>query len=60
MVRRQVMIEEGRVFGVAGEFYEEGEDIMDVLQRVKARDSEIPRYRPPPSYDNDYVPNHQA
>ena len=31
VVRRRVTIEEGGVFGVAGEFYEEGEDIMDVL-----------------------------
>ena len=31
-VRRRVMIEEGGVFGVAREFYEEGEDIMDVLR----------------------------
>ena len=30
--RRRVTIEEGGVFGVAGEFYEEGEDIMDVLR----------------------------
>ena len=31
-VRRRMMIEEGGVFRVAGEFYEEGEDIMDVLR----------------------------
>ena len=31
VVRRRVMIEEGGVFGVVGEFYE-GEDIMDVLK----------------------------
>ena len=31
VVRRRVMIEEGGVFGVVGEFYE-GEDIMDVLR----------------------------
>ena len=31
VVRRRVMIEEGGVFRVAGEFYKEGEDIMDVL-----------------------------
>ena len=30
-VVRRVMIEEGRVFRVAGEFYKEGEDLMDVL-----------------------------
>ena len=54
------MIKEGRVFGVARELYKEGEDIMDVLRRVKARDNKIPRYHPPPSYDNEYIPNHQA
>ena len=42
MVRRQVMIEEGGVFGVAGELYEEGKDIMDILRQVKAWDAEIP------------------
>ena len=31
VVRRRVTIEEGGVFGVAREFYEEGENIMDVL-----------------------------
>ena len=54
------MIKEGRVFGVTRELYKEGEDIMDVLRRVKARDNKIPRYHPPPSYDNEYIPNHQA
>ena len=54
------MIEEGGVFGVTGELYEEGEDIMDILWRVEAQDNEIPRYRPPPSYNDKYVPNHQA
>ena len=58
--RRRVMIEEGGVFGVAGEWYEEGEDIMNVLRRVKVQDAEITRYRPPPLYDDDdYVPDHQ-
>ena len=32
VVRRRVTIEEGGVFRVAGEFYEEGEDIVDILQ----------------------------
>ena len=60
VVRRRVTIEEGGVFGVAGEFYKEGEDIMDVLRWVEAQDAEIPRYRPPPLYDDDdYVPDHQ-
>ena len=31
VVRRRVTIEEGGVFGVVGELYEEGEDIMDIL-----------------------------
>ena len=35
-VRRRVTIKEGGVFGVAREFYEEGEDIMDVLRQVEA------------------------
>ena len=30
-MRRRVTIKEGGVFEVAREFYEEGEDIMDVL-----------------------------
>ena len=59
-VERQVMIKEGGVFGVTRELYEEGEDIMDVLQRVEVRDAEIPRYRPPLLYDDKYVPDHQA
>ena len=58
--RRWVTIEEGGVFGVAGELYEEGEDIMDVLRRVEVRDAKILRYRPPPLYDDEYVPDHQA
>ena len=33
--RRRVMIEEGGVFRVAGEFYKEGEDIMDALRQVE-------------------------
>ena len=58
--RRRVTIEEGGVFGVTGELYKEGEDTMDILRQVEAQDAKIPRYRPPPSYDNkDYVPDHQ-
>ena len=61
VVRRRVMIKEGGVFRVAGEFYEEGEDLMDILHPVEARDLEIPRYRPAPSYDNpNYIPNRQV
>ena len=38
VVRWRVMIEEGGVFGIIGEEYEEEEDIMDVLHRVEAWD----------------------
>ena len=51
-VRRRVMIEEGRVFWIAGEEYKEGEDIMDVLRRVEVWDTEIPQYPEAPSYDD--------
>ena len=45
---------------MAGEFYEEGEDIMDVLQRVEAWDTKIPRYTQPPNYDDlNYIPDVQ-
>ena len=61
VVRKRVTIEEGGVFGVAGEFYEEGEDLMDILHRVEAQDLEILRYRPAPSYDNpNYIPGRQV
>ena len=60
VVRRRVTIEEGGVFGIVGEEYEDGEDLEDVLHQVEARDREIPRYPPVPGYDNPYVPNHQA
>ena len=59
VVRRRVMIEEGGVFRIAGEEYEDGEDIMDVLHRVEAWDQEIPRYPPVPGYDNPYIPDVQ-
>ena len=60
VVRRRVMIEEGGVFGVAGEFYEEGEDIMDVFRWVKAQDAEIPQYRAPLDYeDPNFIPDVQ-
>ena len=60
VVRRRVMIEEGGVFGVVGEFYEEGEDIMDVLRRVEVWDTKIPQYRLAPSYDDlNYIPDRQ-
>ena len=60
VVRRQVTIEEGGVFGVVGEFYKEGEDIMDVLRRVEADEAKVPRYQPPPTYDDNYVLDHQV
>ena len=60
VVRRRVMIKEGGVFGVAGEFYEEGEDIMDVLRQVEVWDTKIPQYRLAPSYDDlNYIPDRQ-
>ena len=60
VVRRRVTIREGGAFGVAGEFYEEGEDLMDVIHQVEAWDAEIPQYRPAPSYDDpDYIPDVQ-
>ena len=60
VVRRRVTIEEGRVFGIVGEEYEEGEDIMDVLCRAEAQDNEIPRYPPVPFYnDPNFIPDIQ-
>ena len=53
------MIEEGGVFGIVGEEYEDGEDIMDVLRRVEAQDQEISRYPPVPGYDDPYIPDVQ-
>ena len=60
VVRRRVTIREGGVFGVAREFYEEGEDLMDVICQVEAQDAEISRYRPTPDYnDPNYIPDVQ-
>ena len=60
VVRRRVTIEEGGVFRIVGEEYEDREDIMDVLRRVEARDWEIPRYPSVPSYDDlNYIPDVQ-
>ena len=57
---RRVMIEEGGVFGIAGEIYKEGEDMMDILHWVEAQDQEILRYTQPPNYDNlNYIPDVQ-
>ena len=61
VVRRRMTIKDGGVFRVAGEFYEEGEDIMDVLRQVEVWNAEIPCYRPAPSYnDPNYVPDRQV
>ena len=60
VVRRRVMIREGGAFGVAREFYEEGEDLMDVICWVEAWDAEISRYRPALGYDDlNYIPDVQ-
>ena len=60
-VVRRVMIEEGGVFGIVGEIYEDGEDIMDVLQHIEACDAEIPQYPEAPSYDDlNYIPDRQV
>ena len=45
--------------GLVGEEYEDGETMEDVLQRVEARDVEVPRYPPVPGYDDPYVPDVQ-
>ena len=59
-VGRRVTIEEGGVFDVTGELYEEGENIMDILRRVEAQDREIPRYPAAPDYnDLNYIPDVQ-
>ena len=60
-VGRRVMIKEGGVFRVAGELYEEGEDIMDVLWRVEAHDTEVPQYLEAPGYNNpNCIPDRQV
>ena len=60
VMRRRVMIREGGAFRVAREFYEEGEDLMDVIHRIEAWDAEIPRYRPALDYnDLNYIPDVQ-
>ena len=56
VMRRWVMIREGGAFRVAGEFYKESEDLMDVIHWVEAQDTEIPRYRLAPDYnDPNYI-----
>ena len=55
------MGEEARVFGVKGEIFEEGEDILDVLRQVVVREQEILRYPEPSQHDDeDYVPDKQV
>ena len=59
-VVRRVTIEEGGVFGIAGEIYEDSEDIMDVLRQVEVWEAEIPQYRPALDYDDpNYIPDVQ-
>ena len=56
----RVSREEGLVFGIEGEIFEEGEDMMDVLWRVVARYQEILRYPEVPGYDDpNYIPDVQ-
>ena len=52
---------EVRVLGVEGEIFKEGEDMLDILCRVVARDQEIPRYLNPLRYDDlNYIPDRQV
>ena len=61
VVRWRVIIKEGGVFGIVGEIYEDGEDIMDVLCRIEAHDVEIPRYPEAAGYDDlNYIPDRQV
>ena len=60
VVRRRVMIEEGGVFRITGEEYEDGEDLEDVLRRVEAWDWEILRYPLALDYnDPNFIPDVQ-
>ena len=52
---RRVLREEGGVFGINGEIYEDGEDVMDVLCQMEAKDQEIPRHTQPPNYNIPYI-----
>ena len=53
--------EEVRVLGVEREIFKDGEDILDVLRWVVAQEQEIPRYQPPPTYDDkNYIPDRQV
>ena len=56
----QVLREEGGVFGIEGETFKEGKDVIDVLRWMAVRDMEIPRYPQPLDYDNcNYIPDVQ-
>ena len=53
--------EEGGAFRIEGEIFKEGEDVMDIFQRVVARDQEISRYPEAPGYDgSNYIPDRQV
>ena len=57
----RVLRKEGGAFGIEGEIFKEGKDVMDVLQWVVARDQEILRYLEAPSYnDPNYIPDRQV
>ena len=53
--RQRLTAEQVGEWGFEGEKYEDGETMEDVLQRVEARDAEVLRYPPVPSYDDPYV-----
>ena len=57
--RLRMTAEQAGEWGLEGEEYEDGETMEDVLQRVEARDQEVPRYPPVPGYDDPYVPDVQ-
>ena len=53
--------EEGGVFGIEGEIFKEGEDVLDVLRQVVVRDQEILRYPEASGYDDlNYIPDRQV
>ena len=56
-----VLREEGGAFGITGEIFKKGEDVMDILCQVVVRDQEIPRYPEAPGYnDLNYIPDRQV
>ena len=58
----QAQVLEGRdaeELGLVGELFEDGEDILDVLQRRNLRGDEVPEYEEAPAYDNPgYISDH--